>query len=293
MNPGPYDSVADVRLAGGPIRWYAAGVPDGDPILLLHGGMLDTARIDWRFLVPRLAATRRVYAIDLPRHGGSRPWTGVLDHARCQQVLHAVLDHLGLERVTLIGHSLGAGISIGYALDHPDRVRRAVLLAPGGVDERRSWQFTTWAAIRTPGLLHWTSWLLARSPGLVRRSMVYNLAAGEDTPDLDAILGQVQAEAEARWAAREPALDDWQATAFGPFRMRLNLQPRLGELTVPTLWARGEHDPLVGERVMATAARASGGRFETVPDAGHLLPLDQPERLHALVEEFLATTTAD
>lgn len=278
----------ELTVAGGPVTVYTGG-RTGPVLLLLHGAMLDTAAGVWRRVGPALAAEHRVVAVDLPRHGGSRPWRGVLDDAFFRRFLPALLDALALPPVVLIGLSMGAGIAVGAALDHPDRVRALVAAGPGGLGATRPPQLGTWAALHTPGLLRATSWALARFPRLIDASMAGQLTAGRRTADYQAIVADAAAEARAKNRHGEPALDDWQVHAYGPRAMRLDLLPALPGLEVPTLWMRGANDPLVSAEVMAAAHAATpGSRLVTVPDAGHIVPYDQPAAFTAAVTEFLA-----
>ncbi|MCA5893417.1 alpha/beta hydrolase [Isoptericola sp. NEAU-Y5] len=278
----------DLTVCGGPVRTYRAG-ESGPPVLLLHGGMLDTAQGVWRDVAPRLATDHRVHLVDLPRHGASRPWQGRLDDAFYRRFLGGLLDALGLERASLVGLSLGAGIAVGYALDHPERVDAVVAIGPGGIGARRKAQLLTWLTIRTPGLMRLTSRYLARRPALVRRSMADNLTAGEETDGFEEIVALAVAEARAKAEHGEPALDDWMTGAYGPFAMATDLVPDLPGLRVPSLWARGDGDPLVGhEELAAAAAAAPGSRLLTIRDAGHIVTYDQPEETTRLVRAFLA-----
>ncbi|MFD9942428.1 alpha/beta fold hydrolase [Nonomuraea sp. NPDC059023] len=288
---GVFDTYTDLTVLGGPVRLYRAG-GSGPPVLLLHGGMLDTAQGVWRHVVPDLAPDHRVYLIDLPRHGGSRPWRGVLDEAFYTRFLDDLLDVLNLPRVSVIGISLGAGIAIGYALKHPDRIDALIAIAPGGLGARRKAQFLTWMVTRTPGAMRLSSRYLARRPRTVRESMIANLTAGAATRDFDTILALATEEAAAKAEYGEPALDDWMVRAYGPFAMRVNYLPDLPGLTTPTLWVRGDRDSLVGHAEMAEAAAATpGSRLVTLPGAGHIVTYDRPEEFSRLARDFLATAT--
>ncbi|MFC3999090.1 alpha/beta fold hydrolase [Nocardiopsis sediminis] len=279
----------DLALPGGPLRVYEAGPAAGRPVVLLHGAMLDTAPFTWRHLMPVLARDHRVIAPDLPRHGGSRPWSGTLDQARLSAVLTGLLDRLEVERADLVGLSMGGGLAIGHALDHPERVRSVVASAPGGVEARRPAQFATWLVSRSDALLRWSAAWVAASPALLRRSMERSLAAGARTPDFAGLMALAGAEARLQGEHRQRVLDDWQIVAYGPRRMRFDLSPRLPELVPPSLWLHGEHDHLVpAEAVRRAAAAAPGGRFVPIAGAGHLAPLDRPGRFAELVTAFLA-----
>lgn len=282
-----FDDYTDLTVAGGPVRCYRGG-GTGLPLLLLHGAMLDTAQGVWRRVAPALAADFRVHVIDLPRHGASRPWHGVLDDAFFRRFLAELLDTLELPRAAFIGLSLGAGISTGFALAHPERVSALVAVGPGGLDAKRPAQFLTWLVMRTPGLLRAGSWYLARFPAAIRRSMMANLSAAERTPDFDAIVAAAVDEARAKHRHGEKALDDWQIQAYGPTSMRLNLLPELPRLSMPTLWVRGADDPLVGATELAKAHAASpNSRLATIAGAGHIVSYDRPDEFIRLVREFL------
>jgi pimeloyl-ACP methyl ester carboxylesterase len=105
---------------------------DGPPMLLVHG-LLDSSTT-WRRLAPALALRHRVIAVDLLGHGESDAPPAVdyslLGHA---MLLRDVLNHLEIERVDLVGHSLGGGIAMALAYLFPDRVDRIVLISSGGL----------------------------------------------------------------------------------------------------------------------------------------------------------------
>jgi pimeloyl-ACP methyl ester carboxylesterase len=285
---GVFDSHSDIHLSGGRIRLYRAGDPSAPAVILLHGAMLDTAPLLWRHLAPALLPDFDVCAVDLPRHGGSRPWNSYLGQHRLEAVLEALLDHLRLRAVHLIGLSMGAGVALGYLLTRPDRVRSAVLAAPGGIGAKRPAQFLTWLAQRTPGLLRGTSWYLAASTNVVRQSLLTALTQGAETPDIDKIVELAEAEARAKWQHREPALDDWQCEAYGPTGMRTDFIPELGTVSVPTLWLRGDADTLVGAlEFNAAVAATPAAQTINIANAGHLAPLDQPAVFNSHVLGFL------
>ncbi|MER7078561.1 Pimeloyl-ACP methyl ester carboxylesterase [Saccharopolyspora kobensis] len=277
----------DVELAQGPLRVYQAG-PEGAPcVVLLHGAMLDTAELTWRHLMPVLARDRRVVAVDLPRHGGSRPWAGVLDQARMERVVEELLDHLGVSRAVLVGLSMGGGIGIGYALARPERVAGLVAINPGGLDDKRPLQWLTWLSLQCSPLLRWSARWVA-SPSVLRRSMVRTFVRGEGTRDFEALMELIGAEARRRSEHGERALDDWQIAAYGPRRMRLNHLPELPRLRVPSLWVHGREDTLVSRAVMRRAVEsAPGAVLAEIGGAGHLAPLDQPDAVAEAVVSFL------
>ena len=105
--------------------WYEeAG--SGPALVLIHEGVADSSM--WDEHVPVLARTHRVIRYDLPGYGSSPLPSGPFSHVRD---LEALLDGLGVERTSVVGVSVGGQIALEFALVHPDRVERLVLVAPG------------------------------------------------------------------------------------------------------------------------------------------------------------------
>jgi len=135
--------IADV--AGFAVRYHdsgpttgapvGAGRGDADTVVLLHGG--GPGASSWSNFgktMPVLAKRFRVLMMDLPGYGQSeaRPVTGHF-FTVAAQALAGLLDGLSIEKVHLIGNSLGGGGALRFVLDYPDRVGRLVLMGPGGL----------------------------------------------------------------------------------------------------------------------------------------------------------------
>ncbi|MGW1676115.1 alpha/beta fold hydrolase [Saccharopolyspora sp. NPDC002376] len=282
-----FDQYQDVDLSRGRLRVYQAG-PRGAPcVVLLHGSMLDTAALTWRHLMPVLARDRHVVAMDLPRHGGSRPWAGLLDQARMEGVVEELLDHLGIYRAVLVGLSMGGGVGIGYALSRPKRVEALVAINPGGLDGTRPLHSLTWLVLKCGPLLRWTARWVAL-PWVLRRAMRQIFTQGAGTRDFEVLMGLIQAEARRRVQHREQALDDWQIASYGPRRMLLDFNPELHRLRVPSLWVHGRQDTLVTGSVVHRAVELTpGAELVEIEGAGHLATLDQPDAVNEAIVSFL------
>jgi len=112
-----------------------AGRGDADTLVLLHGG--GPGASSWSNFgknMPVLAKRFRVLMMDLPGYGQSaaRPITGHF-FTIAAAALAGLLDQLAVEKVHLLGNSLGGGTALRFALDYPDRVGRLVLMGPGGL----------------------------------------------------------------------------------------------------------------------------------------------------------------
>ncbi|MBI2218702.1 MAG: alpha/beta hydrolase [Candidatus Rokubacteria bacterium] len=112
------------------VQEWAGGSP---AVVCIHG--LTANHTCWYPIASFVAPARRVIAHDLRGRGGSaRPDTGYSLAAHDADLL-GLLDHLGIARAVVIGHSLGAGLAVRFAVHHPERVER-VILFDGGFDPR-------------------------------------------------------------------------------------------------------------------------------------------------------------
>ncbi|HET6857110.1 MAG TPA: alpha/beta fold hydrolase [Streptomyces sp.] len=119
--------VLTVRANGLRMAYRVWGDAAAPPVVLLHGRTADSAR--WTHIAEELAATRRVYALDLRGHGQSE-WPGSYGYEQMRDDVRAFLDVLGLDRVDLIGHSMGGAVAALVAQAHPERVGRLVMEEP-------------------------------------------------------------------------------------------------------------------------------------------------------------------
>jgi pimeloyl-ACP methyl ester carboxylesterase len=117
-------------IAGLGHAWLEAGA-GGTPLLMLHG--IGSGAASWAPVLPALAAGRRVIAWNLPGYGGAgrlpAPHPGPADYAAA---LLAFLDAQNLDRIDLLGHSLGGLLAAYIARHHPALVRRLILSSPAG-----------------------------------------------------------------------------------------------------------------------------------------------------------------
>jgi pimeloyl-ACP methyl ester carboxylesterase len=118
-----------IMLHGRPVNYVQAG--SGPVLFLIHGiaGSVD----NWRAVIAPLARHHTVLAADLPGHGGSAPGGGDYSLGTLAAGLRDLLAALGLERATLVGHSLGGGVAMQFAYQFPEITERLVLVSSGGL----------------------------------------------------------------------------------------------------------------------------------------------------------------
>ena len=257
----------------------------GTPVVLLHGTGNPAG-----FLLPLLHELHGVRAIapDRPGVGLSDPIN--LPAARYREAavawLDRLLDTLELDTTTLLGHSGGAMWAMWYALAHPDRIRRLVLLGPPAVPKTRCPLPLRLALTPVVGQL--LSRLAPPSPTSILR-FAHHVAREKETlarhPDLVDLLVA---------AGRDPITDHASkaelrlfVSPFG-FRRRSRLRPdELRQLAMPTLLIWGESEPLGGVSVaQAVTDLIPHARLEVLP-TGHGPWLGQPTRTAATVLEFV------
>ena len=182
----------EIRLTGGDLdglQLHYVEEGQGPATVLIHG--LGGFAESWRHNVPELARHGRVIALDLPGSGRSGKPRRAYTLEFLAQALDRLLHTLGVDRVHLVGHSLGGAVAARYTLDHPGRVERLALLgaAVPGFDLRPSWVYRT---LSLPGLGEILSSLITR--GICTTA----LARCFDRPDPDEIRFFVDHEFAAR-----------------------------------------------------------------------------------------------
>jgi pimeloyl-ACP methyl ester carboxylesterase len=262
----------------------------GAPVVLLHGTGNPAG-----FLLPLLGQLHGVHAIapDRPGVGLSDPIDLPADRYRETAVawLDRLLDTLELDATTLVGHSGGGVWALWYALAHPDRVKRLVLLGVPTLPKTRC--PLPIRLVGTPGLGQLLSRLVPPSPTSVLRlaSSVGEkgtLAGYPDLVDLLVAAGRDPITDRAAKAEFRALISPFALLSPSGFRRRSRLRPdELRQLAMPTLVVWGERDP-VGSIPVARAVTEliPDARLEVLP-TGHGPWLGQPMRTAATVTEFV------
>lgn len=268
-----------------------AGADGAAPVMFIHGG--NSVAAGWEPLLSLLQDDLRLYAPDRPGCG----LTDKLDYHGAPFREHAIafigatLDELGLERVSLVGNSMGGYWALLYALAHPERVERLALVGePAGSSRHPSTRFRL---ISTPGLnrlLYATALKPRRAQA--RRQMRMLVAHPERVSD--AFLDMAQAGAEAPGAQRAwlSMLEEVNPAQWAP-KLTYALRPELSRIQCPTFFIWGDRDfcsPSWGKEMCKLIPNA---QIEVIPDAGHLAWLDAPQQVATLLRKFLGAAQRD
>jgi pimeloyl-ACP methyl ester carboxylesterase len=97
----------------------------GAPLVMLHGGML-TIDLNFATLIPTLAQTHTVIGVEMQGHGRTANIDRPITYPNLASDVVALLDHLGIDRAAVLGHSMGGGVALELAVSHPQRVSAIV-----------------------------------------------------------------------------------------------------------------------------------------------------------------------
>jgi pimeloyl-ACP methyl ester carboxylesterase len=254
-------------------------------VVLLHG--IAGTSATWDAVIPRLAEHYDVLAPDLLGHGESAKPRGDYSLGAYANAVRDLLEALGKNRATLVGHSLGGGIAMQFAYQFLERCERLVLVDSGGLG-REVHPLLRAAALPGAGLvLPWLSTTTSRGVGaLVRGMNRLGIRAG---PDLDETWRGFVSLREP--AARRAFIQTVRGVMdLSGQRVIANERLYLAE-GLPTLIVWGEADPLLPVRhARAAHERIAGSRLEIFPEAGHFPHRDDPERFARVLADFIRTT---
>jgi pimeloyl-ACP methyl ester carboxylesterase len=108
--------------------YYETHGEQGTPLVLLHGGVM-TIDLTFADLIPTLARKHRVIAVEFQAHGRTADIERDMTYPNLASDVVALLDHLGIERAHVLGHSMGAGTALELAVAHPDRLLSIVAIS--------------------------------------------------------------------------------------------------------------------------------------------------------------------
>lgn len=245
----------------------------GAAVLLVHG--FGGSTYSFRYQLGPLSEHFRVLALDLPGFGYSdRPTDLDLSHTAHVERLREFLDRMGVERATVIGHSMGGAIAMRLAALYPQRVERLVLAAAAAPDER--FNLPLYPLVRP--LLPIPLAVVWSSPRRLRRSVervVYDRAF---------ITDELWREYFRPMRLRGTAAS--LIKLMGDVRRDEPVDPATVAHRSLLLW--GEADTAVPLRVAHRLhATMPDARLEVVPRAGHLVLEEQPQASTAAILRFL------
>ncbi len=257
------------------------------PVLLLIHGIGDSSET-WRPVLDQLMLDHRVIVPDLLGHGRSEKPRADYSVAAYANGMRDLLTVLGIDRVTVVGHSLGGGVAAQFAYQFPDRCERLVLVGSGGIGRTVS-PLLRVAAV--PGVELFMP-LLALPPVRAANRAVGRLAStigrgiGRDVEEIIAVVDALPNVTARRAILRTlRSVVDWRGQSITMLD-RVYLADG-----VPTLLVWGEEDAIipVGHARLAHAVMP-GSRLEIFEEAGHFPHHTHPQRFATVLCAFLSET---
>jgi len=257
----------DIEAGGKRLRVLDLGAGDAVPVLFVHGFGADLNA--WMFNQPALAETRRTIALDLPGHGGStKTLDRAVDGASFAADLDRALAALAIDKVHLVGHSMGGAIAVYFAHWQPDRVASLTLIAPAsfGLEINAAFIDGFVRAQRRREMQEVLS-LLVHDPSLLSRAMVEDVLRYKRLDGVQAALETLAREWFPNGIQRE-----------GIAEVALHLK-----MPVQIIWGRND-------RIIPLAhAEALAGRLPVhiLDEAGHLPQMEKAGEVNRLLARFI------
>jgi len=266
------------KVNGITLHYLDWGPADAPPVVLLHG-ITGHARV-WDHLAARLVPGRRMLALDQRGHGDSDPAPD--DDYRVGTMADDVAAFVGslrIDRLALLGHSMGGRIAIKYAADHAARLERLVIVDIGPDINLAGLQRVRDMMANAPERIESEEWAVEyirranplQDVDMLRERVRHGLRRA---PDGELTWKYAKGLRDMMREGRRDAVDLWEP---------------LPRIPCPTLIVRGaESDILSAEVAKKMAERLPDGRVVEIAGAGHTVPADRPEEFVRQIRAFLA-----
>ena len=277
---------AEVSLHGHRITYREAGDPGLPVLLLVHG--ITSSSATWDPVIPALAEHAHVIAPDLLGHGESDKPRADYSLGALASGLRDLLERLGHDRVSVVGHSLGGGVAMQFAYQFYEHCDRMVLVSSGGLGREVS---IALRAATLPGaelVLPVIANRHVRNAGVAVGRMLGRLPFRLRPSALEAARGYASlADSPTRLAFVQTL-----RSVVGPGGQRVSGNDRLylGEGR-PTLIVWGALDTVIPvSHAYAAHTAIPGSRLEIFEQSGHFPHQDEPVRFARVLSDFLQTT---
>ncbi len=253
------DARIDIEVAG-----------DGDAVVLLHGFPL--SRRIWHAQLRALSRNFRVVAMDLRGMGESSVVDGPYLMESLAGDVAAVLDALGVERATLVGHSLGGYVALAFARMYVERLDRLALVSSritADTPERAAHRFELADDAERSGS---NARIIAEM-----RDATLGATTRREHPEIIEKFTKIAEKNDPRGLA----------SMLRGMALRDGAQDIAGDLQLPVLVVSGAEDPgMPAGEAQRTAAAFADGRLVTIEGSGHVPMLERPEQLNACLLSF-------
>jgi pimeloyl-ACP methyl ester carboxylesterase len=262
-------------------------VGTGPAILLIHG--IGDSSETWRQVIPLLARDHTVVAPDLLGHGSSDKPRADYSVAAYANAMRDLLSVLGVDRATVVGHSLGGGVAMQFAYQYPERCERLVLVSSGGVSR----EVNPLLRLASAPLAELVLPLLRVGGARVAGQALFAALAAMQTDigrDADDLIRLFDALPDA--TARRAFVRTLRAVVDVRGQVITMLDRCYLTRGMPTLLVWGDRDAIVPyEHAKIAHAAMPGSRLHTFEGAGHFPHHSDPNRFLSCLHDFLGSTS--
>jgi pimeloyl-ACP methyl ester carboxylesterase len=249
-----------MKIRANDIEIYYERYGEGDPIIFSHGWLDD--RTVWNSQIPLAARNHTVVVYDLRGHGQSDKPIGDYSVQALSGDLHSLVQMLKFEKVTLVGFSLGGMASLMFALQHPAKVTKLVLVGTTAKMPMSTYTLYALKYILPYRIFAW----------IVSRIKIYK-------PSKEIIEDNIS---RAMGVPKHVAYK-----CMEEFTTNYDIRNRLPEIAVPTLVIVGEKDRTNLKASEHLSREIKGSRLRVVSSCGHSVMIEKPEEFGQLVRQFI------
>ena len=267
-----------VEVAGIGTHYVVAG--QGPPVVLIHG--LGSSLATWQRTIEPLAERHTVYALDMPGHGDSEKPDVQYSLQAGVAYLADFLDALNVPRAALVGNSMGGLLSLGVALEHPERVTRLALVDAAGLGRELAFALRV-ASLPVVGELMRRGSVFGYARALMRE------ASYEGRITRSVLANAFRGARIAPEASRAELNALRNGVNFRGVRPGYVLLDRLPELQPPLLIVWGAQDKVLPvAHAYAAARRRPDAQVVVLEQCGHWPQLEQAEEFKRVLQAYLA-----
>jgi pimeloyl-ACP methyl ester carboxylesterase len=252
-------------------------------IVLVHG--LASNGGFWRYNIGELAKKYRVIAVDLPGYGKSSKGVYPYTMSFYADVVSGLVTQLGIQKIVYVGHSMGGQIGIHFSFRHADQLERLILAAPAGLEPFSRGDGDWLKSVMTIDFVKKTP------EDRVRANLAMNFYNYNDSYEW-------MVEERMRMAKAKDFEDFCYAVVRSVHGMLDEpTTKRLASISVPTHIIFGENDGLIPNPILHGGSSKDVAKIGTdaipgvtlqfIPDAGHMLQIEQPEKFNTLIQEIV------
>ncbi|MDX0486219.1 alpha/beta fold hydrolase [Sinorhizobium medicae] len=255
------------RVSVNGMEMYFEVSGEGDPLIVLHGAYMNIPSMG--AIIPKLAETHKVYAIEFQGHGRTTDIDRPITYSNLADDVSAFMDAVQIEKADVFGYSMGAGAGLQLAIRHPGKVKK--LAAASVAYDAEGWQPEFKAFIPQMSV-----------------EMFVNMPFAEDYRKL---------------AANPDGFPELVRKLIALEKEPMAWEPEVKALKTPVLIITGDADVATLEHSVALFRLLGGGvmgdmgkplpasRLAVLPATSHTAVISQPDLLHAFVEPFLQGKT--